>query len=298
MLEEVASLGFTHMELSHGVRVSLVPGILKAVEAGLVRIGSCHNFCPLPPGVLHASPNLYQPSSLDQREIDQWVRHTKRSIDFARLVGAGVLVCHLGSVAFWFFNPAQRLQRYMERNPKGDYREDKGFIKRRDAGLRRMRKAGKPHLTRLHDSLKLVLEYAAEKGILLGFENRENFDELPLDEGFDALFAAMPEGAPVGYWHDCGHADLKEKMGLLDHRSHLEKHSQRLIGFHLHDVSAEGKDHQEVGSGRVDFEMLTAHWRPGQRFVLELSPRLKTEQVLRSKEKVEQLLARISSSWR
>ena len=67
MVEEIVGLGFKRIELSHGIRISLVPGILKAVEAGLVQISSVHNFCPLPNHVQHAAPNLYQPSALDSR---------------------------------------------------------------------------------------------------------------------------------------------------------------------------------------------------------------------------------------
>ena len=83
MLREVADLGFERVELSHGIRITLVPGILKAVEDGVVKVGSTHNFCPLPMGVQHAAPNLFEPSAPDDREREQWVRQTKRSLDFA-----------------------------------------------------------------------------------------------------------------------------------------------------------------------------------------------------------------------
>ena len=52
MLREMADLGFSHVELSHGIRITLVPGILKAVEEGVIKIGSTHNFCPLPTGIV------------------------------------------------------------------------------------------------------------------------------------------------------------------------------------------------------------------------------------------------------
>jgi len=38
MLREMADLGFTHAELSHGIRITLVPGILKAVEEGTIEL--------------------------------------------------------------------------------------------------------------------------------------------------------------------------------------------------------------------------------------------------------------------
>ena len=63
MLREIADLGFEYTELSHGIRVVLMPGILKAVDEGWIKISSTHNFCPLPVGVMHPAPNYYQPSS-------------------------------------------------------------------------------------------------------------------------------------------------------------------------------------------------------------------------------------------
>ena len=60
MLREIRDLGFEYAELSHGIRLSLMPGILDAVDAGEIKISSLHNFCPLPMGVTHAAPNLYE----------------------------------------------------------------------------------------------------------------------------------------------------------------------------------------------------------------------------------------------
>lgn len=291
MLKEVASLGFQYVELSHGVRLTLVPGILEAVEKGVVKVSTCHNFCPLPAGVMHPAPNLYQPSSLDRREQDQWLRNTKRSIDFASQVGAKVLVCHLGSVWFFWFNPARRLRHYMRAHTGDTFREDDRYLAIKEKCLARLRKRMPPYVEAMLNGIRQVLDYAGEKGVKLGFENREKFDELPLDAEFESLFASLPEGAPVGYWHDAGHADLKENMALLNHREHLEKNASRLLGFHLHDVSVRGQDHQAVGSGRIDFKMISQFWTPSHYLVLELNPRLSTAEVLSSKQRVETLLA-------
>ena len=68
MLEEIRDLGFEYAELSHGIRISLLPGVFDAVNAGVIKISTLHNFCPLPIGVTHAAPNLYKFSSDDRRE--------------------------------------------------------------------------------------------------------------------------------------------------------------------------------------------------------------------------------------
>ena len=39
MAQEMAGLGFGHIELSHGIRITLVPGILRAVPGKKVAAG-------------------------------------------------------------------------------------------------------------------------------------------------------------------------------------------------------------------------------------------------------------------
>ncbi|HWA08048.1 MAG TPA: sugar phosphate isomerase/epimerase [Opitutaceae bacterium] len=292
MLREMAGLGFDHAELSHGIRITLVPGILKAVEEGVIRIGSTHNFCPLPTGVSHAAPNLFEPSALESREHDQWLRQTKRSIDFAAQVKARVLVCHLGSVRFFWFNPARALSRYADAHPGVALPADKSYQNLLAKSLVRMRKRMGPFWERVKQSVNEVLDYAAKKQVKLGFENREKFEELPLDDDYLSFLEGLPAGAFAGYWHDTGHADIKQTMGLLDHRAHLQKMAPRLIGFHLHDVSKEGRDHQPIGSGEIDFGMVSEFWRPEHLLTIELSPRVDVEGVQASRQRVLELLAK------
>src|SRR5437763_181789 len=68
MLREIRDLGFEYAELSHGTRISLLPGILEAIDADEIKISSLHNFCPLPIGVNSSAPNLYQFSAERPRE--------------------------------------------------------------------------------------------------------------------------------------------------------------------------------------------------------------------------------------
>src|SRR5512135_621934 len=98
MLREIRDLGFSFAELSHGTRVSLLPGILEAVEAGEIKISSLHNFCPLPMGVNYAAPNLFQFSAAQPREREMAQRYTIKTIEFAERVKAPVVVLHSGSI--------------------------------------------------------------------------------------------------------------------------------------------------------------------------------------------------------
>jgi sugar phosphate isomerase/epimerase len=291
MLREIADLGFTHAELSHGIRIVLVPGVLKAVEDGLIKISSTHNFCPLPAGVNQAAPNLFQPSARDSRGHEQWVRYTKRSLDLAAKVRAKVLVLHLGSVKFFWFPPSGKLHAYLKKMGSATTGDPKYAEILRKACLRLRENMG-PAWTQVLASLEEIGSYAAERGVKLGCENREKFEELPIDDDFEGLFTALPATVPCGYWHDTGHAQIKHGLGLLKHEDHLARYAHRALGFHLHDVNSAGKDHQTIGSGSVDFEMVSSHWRPEHLLTLELSPRVSVEDVALSKERIEALVAR------
>ncbi len=138
-----------------------------------------------------------------------------------------------------------------------------------------------------------ILGYASGKGVQLGFENREGFVELPLDADYAGFMAGLPATAPVGYWHDTGHADLKQTMGLLEHRAPpCKKWRRSLIGFHLHDVNAEGYDHQGIGIRENRFpDGERSFWRPEHFcWCSSSSPRLAVEDVVSSKEKIEALM--------
>ncbi|NBR10148.1 MAG: sugar phosphate isomerase/epimerase [Opitutaceae bacterium] len=291
MLQEMAALGFEWVELSHGIKVVLVPGILKAVAEGVVKIASVHNFCPLPTGVTHAAPNHYMPSATDARERDMWLRQSKRTIDFAHQVHATKLVLHLGAVEFFWFNPARPLDRYLEAHPGVDLVGDPVYHKLLQKSLKRLADRQPRYWKNTQEGLAALLPYAEQKEIKLGFENREKFEELPLDADHGELIAATGKPAACGYWHDTGHAQIKDRMGLLKHRDHLARNAAHTIGFHLHDVSADGRDHQAIGSGQIDFNMISSFWRPEHTLVIELSPRVTQAEVLSSKQRVEALLA-------
>lgn len=273
MLEEIRGLGFARAELSHGVRLELVPGIRRAIDDGIVAISSVHNFCPLPAAVERAAPNLFQPSARKRTERALWLLHSRRTLEFASLVGARDVVMHSGSASFLFASPASVLEATPPAPPAA-----------REKALARLRKGVAKAMRRVQVSYAALLPAAAERGLVLCVENREDVLELPLDDGFDEFFGGFPEEAPVGYWHDTGHARIKHEAGLLDHESHLAARAGRLVGFHLHDIDEEGHDHRPPGTGRVDFAMVARHVRPHHTLVFEPHPGLGREEILRSRD--------------
>ena len=121
--------------------------------------------------------------------------------------------------------------------------------------------------------MKKLAPEAAARGLLLGVENRQALEELPVDSDFFLLFRQIPSATLV-YWHDTGHAQIKENLGFIRHAMHLESLRERLAGFHIHDVRFPGKDHCAPGSGGIDFAALKPMVKPGSIKVFELSPSL------------------------
>lgn len=291
MMAEIAALGFEYAELSHGIRLSLVPGIVRALEEKLLRVRSTHNFCPLPPGVNTASPNLFLPSSGDETQVRQWERYTRRSIDFARQVGASVLVTHMGAISHGWRNPARTVNQLSETRRPTD-RDVERLRSAAAAALAKLAKRRADPMDRLVARIGTVLDHAHQAGVTIGAENREKIDELPFDADILSFLEQFPPGAPIAYWHDCGHAHLKEKMGLLRHEEHLHVHAARLAGFHVHDVIG-FRDHMPPGSGEIDFAMIAKFVRPEHIVVLELNPRLDPAEVVEGRDYIEKVFASV-----
>lgn len=98
MIDEILSLGFDHVELSHGIKLSLLPGIMRAVEAGKVQVAGVHNFFPAPIDEVGDSPDS-KPFTADLPQVrSKAIELTKKSIEQGAALGAGYIVLHMGTV--------------------------------------------------------------------------------------------------------------------------------------------------------------------------------------------------------
>ena len=267
MLREIRELGFEYAELSHGIRLGLMPGVLEAVDAGEIKISSLHNFCPLPMGVNHASPNLYEFSDERPRERELAVKYTIKTLDFAQRVKAPIVVLHLGSMELKDYTG--KLSEMLERDAKESPKYEK--LRAEAAASREARKGNA--VKRVYETLELILPEAEKRDLNLGIENRQGLEEIPLEGDFEFFFRQF-DSPNVVYWHDTGHAQIKENLGFLDPASHLEALAGRLAGFHIHDVVFPAGDHAAPGTGTINFAALKPFVKPGHIKVFELSPSL------------------------
>jgi sugar phosphate isomerase/epimerase len=282
MLREIRELGFEYAELSHGIRISLMPGVLEAVAAGEIKISTVHNFCPLPIGVNRANPNVFKFTSTDRRERENAWRYTLKTLETAEQVGARLVVLHLGAVEMR--NYTEKLESLVERGR----RETPKYEKHCSDALEKREARKERHQEAAYELLRRLIPEAEQRGLLLGIENREALEEIPFETDFPMFFREFPESV-VCYWHDFGHAQIKENLGLIIHGMHLGAMTERLAGFHIHDVEFPGRDHRPPGQGTVDFAGLARWVRPEHLKILEMSPGVNGEEVLAGVEHLRQV---------
>jgi sugar phosphate isomerase/epimerase len=272
MVEELASLGFDYVELGHGIRFSLWPGILKAKEKGVVEFVSLHNFCPLPMGFTRPNPNCYEFSDHRVNIRKRALRCTKETIQHAAELGASKVVLHLGSTGQAICSP------FLEKDlAHGNY-GSKSFVKKKLNAIM----AHEARFDRTWGRVKPILDelvpFAKEHGVKLGCECREEIEEFPLEARFTDILALYPADT-LGYWHDFGHAARKAALGFIDHETHFKKYAPRLIGCHVHDFKYPNRDHRPLGTGVIPFDRLWPYLPDDLIPTLELSPRLSEDEV-------------------
>lgn len=284
MLEEILELGFEQIELGHGIRASLLPGILQYVEAGKIRITSLHNFCPLPVEVQKPSPNCYEFTSHRAQDRERAHRLTKQTIDYAAKLGAATVVLHLGSVKT--LHTTRELNALIR---EGKYLT-KEYARRKLAGVQAREHASPRYMGRVYEYLAPLIEYATAKDIQLGVENRDRYEEIPSERELPGLFERF-SSPYLGYWHDFGHAQVKDNLSLLDHRNWLRQIGSKAIGCHLHDALWPNRDHLPPFEGEIRYEQLVPLLPSSCPFVLEMNPRASAESIRRGADRWQRIFA-------
>ena len=160
-------------------------------EGGTVLVRGEDNFCPLPMGVIQAAPTS---SSLRRPDPGKGTNGCGRqALDrLCRPGGRHVLVCHLGSVKYLWLQPDRHMEAYLAAHPDAAESGDKAYRALLEKALQKLRRGWLPTGRGPRTAIRSVLDYAAEKNVRLGLENRERFEELPVDADFPGILAGMP----------------------------------------------------------------------------------------------------------
>jgi sugar phosphate isomerase/epimerase len=266
MLREIKTeLGFDSIELGHGVRLSLMPGIQKMFDSGQVRFTSLHNFCPLPVEVMVASPDCYQLSAVSPEERERAVKQTFQTIDFAERLGAPFVVLHLGQVKM------RPITDQLIKMTKAGKHLSRTYVREKLKAIETRERRAPAHLQRVKDCLRRIVEHAASKNVRIALESRRGYEEIPSERELPSLLDELNSGH-VGYWHDFGHSQIKENLGFIDHAEWLGAVGSRAFGCHVQDCVWPAKDHEAPFTGAIDFDKLVPLLPTNCLFVWEMSP--------------------------
>jgi len=266
MLAALTHTGIKGVELSYRISENLYQQLKRPLKHSGLKVVSVHNYFPLPASSSYSegSGDLFLLSSPQKQERQNAIQFTAKTIEHAADLGAAAVVLHGGVVEM---NPEMRsLYQYFNSNQL--HSEDAQIFIRNK--LKELDSRKPRHLDSLLASLDRLVPVAQKQGVLLGLENRYHYHELPGPDDFRVIFEKF-KGAPIGYWHDTGHAHANEILGLIPPNALLQNYADQLIGLHLHDAVGLD-DHIPPGSGEIDFAALKPFLKADTIKVIELKP--------------------------
>lgn len=275
MIDEILDLGFTNIELSHGMTVAKLPGIRKAFAAGKFVCSGVHNYFPSPVEVMIDAPDAYEFTSHRPFDRQRAMEMTLKTLELAAEFQAGYIVLHMGSVPMNTRKWTKRLTAQVAERGRGGPE----FAKEKIAFVKKREKIAPLYYQRAVDALGQLAEKAAGYGVKLAVESRSRYEDMPTEREMIRLQEQFADNPWVGYWHDFGHVQLKHNLGLLDHVEWLERISPHLIGGHVHDVQWPQRDHRVPFTGTLDYKELLPHFPEGCPLVWELSPTRKSGEI-------------------
>lgn len=243
-LDAIQDLGFRYVELNN-LTPPMVAELADQVAHRGMAIQSIHNPCPWPadgagePVAWSRTPELSSPEASERARA---VAVCKGTIDLAQATGSRAVIVHLGHV------PDAVPQRQLFELLRSGQAAEFAALRERAVADREERKL--PYLQAALAGIRELGEYAAGRGVSLGVETRDGYNEIPSLDEFEEVLAAA-EGLPVYYWHDVGHAHKQHRLGLAGQEEYLRRYGGRLLGVHLHDALLE-RDHLAPGLGEVD----------------------------------------------
>lgn len=282
-LDRLTSFGCTQLEFNYRVHPLDLDATRRALAERGLSVTSLHNICstdelPVP------FEDRYGDSlaDLDEDRRAAGAAHLRHTAEAARALGARAVVIHGGLVP-----PFEASRVYHKALRQTERQNDASFAKALLADLLPERNRIAPAcLAQLIKSLREVCPEFPD--LKFGLEIRYHFYGLPDFDEMAIVFAEL--GAPnVGYWHDCGHGQMQENLGLCRAEEWLQRYQDRLVGLHLHGVIDIVHDHEAPAKGNMDFEMIRRYTGPDTLRVMELSPSNPPEAVLAGKAYLETL---------
>lgn len=289
MCDEIRELGFDAIEASHGLPLSLMPGIMHAVEEKRIRVAGVHNFCPQPLDAPGDSPDVFQFTSHRADVRERAMRLTRETLQIAANLGARYVVLHMGEVhLFLNHKGTHELQRMVRHGLAGTA----AYARRKGELVRKRMRLAPLYYERVRVALHELAPLARKLGLFLGIEGRSHFEQMPGEMEMPLLMQEFADEPAVRYWHDFGHIQRKHNLLLLNHSQYLNRLKPYIGGAHINDVSWPARDHRApFQGGDVDFaHLLPRYFDRSMPLTWELSSSVTREDILEAKRRWDELM--------
>lgn len=273
MLDEILALGFDHVELGYDLRSHLVPGVLSRIKTGTIKVDSVHAYCPLPPVVPVPHPEPFTLSSPDPRVRASANHHLENTIRFAAEIGARVVVTHAGNVDMSPLSP-----KLVELTALGQQYSE-AYDKIRMKLLLTREKAVASQLPHLYAAIEKLMPLLESTRRILALEILPSWEAIPTEVEMEKLVKHF--NSPwLRCWHDMGHGQIRENLGLTSHARWVQRLRPILAGMHIHDVLPPASDHLMPPLGKIDFKLFRDAAQDDIVRVLEPSPAATAEEIV------------------
>ena len=266
LLAPLRELEVDGLEIEYRVPESTFRELVPLLRKDNIQVLSLHNYCPHPERYRNMASrgDLFSLSSLDKDERAQAVKWTSRTLEWAEELQARAVVLHLGEVDLGKEENPRDLYKKVRHSIIGEHALN--TIINRHLAIRYER--ANKYLDAVFFSLDRLDREAERRGILLGIENRYFYHQIPNCEEIGAILKRFGSSR---YWHDVGHGNSQEQLGIHPHLEPLKIYRSHLLGVHLHDAVGL-EDHMGLGEGNINFEEIGQLLPPEALRILELRP--------------------------
>jgi sugar phosphate isomerase/epimerase len=290
LVDEILALGFDALELGYHTTGEIAAGVRRRVGAGAVAVGSVHAFCPVPVAAPRGYPELYLLASADDDERAMAAILAGRTLAFAESMGAKAVVLHAGRIflkSLFGDLGTGRLVEALDAEGGTDAPKFRRLLAK--ASRRRAARAGKV-FDRFCLSLDALLPKFETAGVALCLENLPAVEAFP-DEGEMATLKRRFDTPALAYWHDMGHGQVRENLGLIRHAEAARELLPCTRGVHIHDALPPMNDHLPPGKGAIDFGAFAFYGDERLIKVFEPAPEVSGEELKASLQLVRQAWA-------
>jgi len=260
------------IELEYRITDAICRQMKPLLKKGEIKVLSIHNYFPVPDILSAGSGDALLLSSPDEDERKRALKYTAITIEHANDLEVQAVVLHLGNTGI-DSHKKEFFKFYDEKKIESE--EYAKFLEKIRTERDRVKQ-------KYFDSVLFCLDklanIAERENVMLGIENRYYLHQIPDFEEMGIILKKF-EGSNIRYWHDAGHAETWQNLGIKKHEEWLKEYGVHLLGIHLHDC--EGcNDHNAPGKGKVDFKMIKKYLKPETIKIIEVKPEV-TEESLR-----------------